>query len=287
MFYLPLAFFVRPSVAYMHMQFNTLYQFWIHTEEIKSLGPLECIINTPSHHRVHHGRNRYAIDKNYGGTLIIWDRMFGTFAAERTDEELAYGLVHPINTFDGNDVQLIWYRYIFKDLVPRMNTVTAKFAAIFYGPGWSPERPHLRLGEITDIPDIKGPTPVYNPKLSKFMSIYSVVQFTFCVLLFQSLVLLKEGAVESVSTAGCALAMTAGIAYMISSFAIVGRCFDDEAKNTKYELIRVIVSAGLSAIIGIRMPVLSVGALVCCLFNAVSMVLLLCFGSRTRSVKTE
>lgn len=97
-FYLPAALFVPPSLFAAHRQFNTLYQFWIHTQVIKTLGPLEWVMNTPSHHRVHHGRNRYCIDKNYAGTLIIWDRMFGTFAAE--SEEVVYGLTHPLTTWD-------------------------------------------------------------------------------------------------------------------------------------------------------------------------------------------
>ncbi|XP_016123545.1 alkylglycerol monooxygenase-like [Sinocyclocheilus grahami] len=78
-FYLPLALMVPSYVFAVHIQFNLLYQFWIHTELVKNLGPLEWILNTPSHHRVHHGRNPYCIDKNYAGILIIWDRMFGTF----------------------------------------------------------------------------------------------------------------------------------------------------------------------------------------------------------------
>ncbi|KAM5204206.1 alkylglycerol monooxygenase isoform 3-T3 [Hipposideros larvatus] len=103
-FYTPLALFIPPSVYAVHLQFNLLYQFWIHTEVVDKLGPLELILNTPSHHRVHHGRNRYCIDKNYGGTLIIWDKIFGTFEAE--NEKVVYGLTHPINTFEPFKVQV-------------------------------------------------------------------------------------------------------------------------------------------------------------------------------------
>lgn len=106
MFYLPLALFVRPSIFMVHSHLNLLYQFWIHTEVVDSLGPLEYILNTPSHHRVHHGRNPYCIDKNYAGVLIIWDRMFGTFESEKKDEQIAYGLVHPVNSFDPIYIQV-------------------------------------------------------------------------------------------------------------------------------------------------------------------------------------
>ncbi|KAI9533144.1 hypothetical protein NQZ68_025538 [Dissostichus eleginoides] len=97
-FYLPMALIAPPAVFAVHIQLNLLYQFWIHTELIKNLGPLEWVFNTPTHHKVHHGRNSYCIDKNYGGILIIWDRLFGTFAAEK--EKVVFGLVSPINTFD-------------------------------------------------------------------------------------------------------------------------------------------------------------------------------------------
>ncbi|CAJ0936071.1 unnamed protein product [Ranitomeya imitator] len=103
MFYWPMALFIPPSVFAVHLQFNLLYQFWIHTEFINNLGPLELILNTPSHHRVHHGRNPYCIDSNYAGTLIIWDRIFGTFVPEK--DKVVYGLTHPVNTFDPFNVQ--------------------------------------------------------------------------------------------------------------------------------------------------------------------------------------
>jgi sterol desaturase/sphingolipid hydroxylase (fatty acid hydroxylase superfamily) len=71
------------------------YQFFLHTEAIGRLGPLEWVLNTPSHHRVHHGSNPGYLDRNYGGMVIVFDRLFGTFAAERADEPPVYGLVHP------------------------------------------------------------------------------------------------------------------------------------------------------------------------------------------------
>nr|XP_053643322.1 alkylglycerol monooxygenase-like [Cherax quadricarinatus] len=93
-FYQPMALLGVPLPAIcVHFNLNLLVQFIIHTELIGKCGPLEWIINTPSHHRVHHGANKYCLDKNYGGFLIIWDRLFGTFAAEKDDEEIVYGLV--------------------------------------------------------------------------------------------------------------------------------------------------------------------------------------------------
>jgi sterol desaturase/sphingolipid hydroxylase (fatty acid hydroxylase superfamily) len=81
--------------AVMH-GFNLIYQFWIHTRFVKRMGFLEHILNTPSHHRVHHGVNNPYLDKNYAGILIIWDRLFGSFIPET--EEPRYGIVKPIQS---------------------------------------------------------------------------------------------------------------------------------------------------------------------------------------------
>ena len=78
---------------------SLIYQFWIHTERVGRLPrPLEAVLNTPSHHRVHHGSNQQYLDKNYGGILIIWDRLFGTFEPE--GERVRYGLTKNIETFN-------------------------------------------------------------------------------------------------------------------------------------------------------------------------------------------
>ncbi|CAB3381036.1 Hypothetical predicted protein [Cloeon dipterum] len=108
-FYLPLAFFIPPAHFLTHQQFSLLFQFWLHTEAVRHLGPLEWIFNTPRHHRVHHGANLYCLDKNYGGVLIIWDRLFGTFAPEKEGEEIVYGLV-----FNQPSFNPVWLQVNFK-----------------------------------------------------------------------------------------------------------------------------------------------------------------------------
>lgn len=99
LFYAPVMLlgFAPWMFALMH-GFNLLYQFWIHTKIIKRLGPLEYVLNTPSHHRVHHGVNDIYLDKNYAGVLIIWDRMFGSFVNET--EEPRYGIIKPVNSYN-------------------------------------------------------------------------------------------------------------------------------------------------------------------------------------------
>lgn len=93
-FFAPLAIMgYSPFLIVAMLAVNLFYQLWLHTELIGKLGPLEWVFNTPSHHRVHHATNLAYIDKNYGGVLIIFDRLFGTFACE--DEAPRYGLVSP------------------------------------------------------------------------------------------------------------------------------------------------------------------------------------------------
>lgn len=95
-FYLPIAALGVPLWAWATMHgFNLIYQFWIHTKFVKNIGWLENILNTPSHHRVHHGVNDQYLDKNYGGIFIFWDRLFGTFIKEK--EEPRYGIIKPLD----------------------------------------------------------------------------------------------------------------------------------------------------------------------------------------------
>jgi len=98
-FYLPLAVLGVPVEVWMiSYAANLLYQFWIHTRLIGTLGPMEWVMNTPSHHRVHHGTNPEYIDKNYAGIFIVWDRLFGTFAPEI--DPPVYGVMKPLRSWN-------------------------------------------------------------------------------------------------------------------------------------------------------------------------------------------
>nr|XP_015805310.2 alkylglycerol monooxygenase [Nothobranchius furzeri] len=171
-FYLPMALAVPPSVFAVHIQLNLLYQFWIHTELIRDLGPLEWIFNTPKHHRVHHGRNIYCLDKNYGGILIIWDRIFGTFAAER--DKVIYGLVFPIRTFEIVFVQLHYYVYLWKRAVT-YKTIGDKLSTFINGPSWKPGK--ARLGDHVDNPKVTGKEVPYEPTWSPSLQVYGALHF--------------------------------------------------------------------------------------------------------------
>ena len=98
------------------LAFNLRYQFFLHTEARVPLGPLEWILNSPSHHRVHHGSNDKYIDRNYGGVLIVFDRLFGTFVAEDPAEPVHFGLAH--RTAEPRPVRLALreWRLLFVDM---------------------------------------------------------------------------------------------------------------------------------------------------------------------------
>jgi sterol desaturase/sphingolipid hydroxylase (fatty acid hydroxylase superfamily) len=117
---------------------NATYQFFLHTETIDRMPRwYEAIFNTPSHHRVHHGTNPRYLDANYAGTLIIWDRLFGTFEAERADDPPIYGLVKQLDTL--NPVTVLTHEYvgIARDASQRDLRWWQRLAYVFAPPGWS------------------------------------------------------------------------------------------------------------------------------------------------------
>lgn len=138
-FWLPLIVLgFPPAMVVMFQAISLIYQFWIHTEVIDRMGPLEAVLNTPSHHRVHHATNPRYLDANYAGVLIIWDRMFGTFVGERTDDAPRYGLVHNLGTFNPLRIALHEWAGIGRDL-KRAKSWRARLGYLFGPPGWSPD----------------------------------------------------------------------------------------------------------------------------------------------------
>lgn len=136
--WLPLIGF-EPIMVMTMQAISLLYQFWIHTELIRSLGPLEAFFNTPSHHRVHHASNLRYLDRNHAGTLIIWDRLFGTFEPEDESEPLVYGLTRNINTY--NPVRIAFHEWI--DIACDLRSArdwSERWHYVFGRPGWKYER---------------------------------------------------------------------------------------------------------------------------------------------------
>jgi len=139
-FWLPLVFLgFEPGMVLFFTATSLLYQFWIHTEAIDRLpAALEWVLNTPSHHRVHHGANPRYLDANYAGVLIVWDRLFGTFTAETAAEPVRYGLVKNIQTYQPLKIAFHEWLAIAQDV--RGARTWREVALYLFGPpGWSPD----------------------------------------------------------------------------------------------------------------------------------------------------
>jgi sterol desaturase/sphingolipid hydroxylase (fatty acid hydroxylase superfamily) len=139
-FWLPLPLLGFPVwMVLLAQAWSLIYQFWIHTERIGRLPRwVEGILNTPSHHRVHHGSNHQYLDKNYGGILIVWDRLFGTWAPER--ERVRYGLTTNLETFNPLHVAFHEYVAMWRDLRATRGW-RDRLGVLFRGPGWRPPPP--------------------------------------------------------------------------------------------------------------------------------------------------
>lgn len=130
---LPLLGFA-PWMVFTQQAISLLYQYWIHTEAIDRLpAPLEFVFNTPSHHRVHHGSNPEYLDRNHGGILIIWDRLFGTFAPERA--RVRYGLTENIRTFKPHVIAFHEWIAMARD-ARRAPSWRAALGYVLRPPGW-------------------------------------------------------------------------------------------------------------------------------------------------------
>lgn len=136
--YPPLALIgLRPEQILIAEGINLVYQFWVHTEAIGRLpAPLEWLFNTPSHHRVHHGKNARYLDKNYGGILIVWDRLFSTFEPET--EKVEYGLTKDLTSYNPLVIAFHEYGAIVKDL-RKARSVREVWGYVWGRPGWQPD----------------------------------------------------------------------------------------------------------------------------------------------------
>ncbi|XP_073340917.1 alkylglycerol monooxygenase [Pagrus major] len=227
-FYMPLALVAPPAIFAVHIQLNLLYQFWIHTELINDLGPLEWIFNTPKHHRVHHGRNLYCIDKNYGGILIIWDRLFGTFALE--SDKVIYGLVFPIKTFEILRVQLHYYFYLWRKS-KYYKKINNKLSAFLKGPSWKPGKP--RLGDHSSNPKVTGKEVPHDPSWPLHLQVYVVVHFLLVLAIYHD-VFERKMMLSQLTILG----MTG---YILLTLTALGYIMDQRPTAAFLEMLRCVV----------------------------------------------
>ncbi len=127
---------VPPWLIFTAFSINLIFQFFVHTERVGILAkPIEFVFNTPSHHRVHHASDRDYLDKNYAGILIIWDRLFGTYARET--HRPTYGLTKNVDTYNPFRLQYFEYAAIARD-VRSARTWRERWGFVFAPPGWTP-----------------------------------------------------------------------------------------------------------------------------------------------------
>jgi sterol desaturase/sphingolipid hydroxylase (fatty acid hydroxylase superfamily) len=223
-FNLPLALLGVPTSVYAAMlAISLLYQFWIHTELVGRLGPAEWVLNTPSHHRVHHAVNPRYLDRNYAAILIVWDRLFGTFAEER--ERPVYGTTKPIASFHPLWAQVHEFAVVARKAreLPRWRD---RFAIWFRSPSWSPTGEPLPSEE-----DVQAREKFTGPKLSRASRIYAVIQFaplipaTFLIMIAER------------TTSAAVLALAA--LYVFATLMSVGALLDGRPWARRAEAVRL------------------------------------------------
>jgi len=236
-FYLPAALAVPPSQFLVHSQFVFLFQFWIHSELIGDIGPLGLIFNTSTYHQVHHGSNRYCLDKNYGGFLSIWDRIFGTFQDLRPDEQTVYGLVDQPKFFNVVKHQLFYFPALL-DKVPD-GTWSQKIAVFFMGPGWFPGLP--RMGDNNLCPEIPQREKHFT-SLPLLAHLYLAVQVAACFVLHDDLSRLyptmSQGAVLVIMSA------------ILSTLTSVSLHYDHSPLALPMEILRCSIGLALVMVTG-------------------------------------
>ncbi|MCO5232685.1 MAG: sterol desaturase family protein [Chitinophagales bacterium] len=142
----------HPFMILICSQISLIYQFFLHTEVVKTLGIFESVFNTPSHHRVHHGSDLEYLDKNYGGILIIWDKLLGTYQKEYFSPK--YGITTNINSYNLFKISFHEFIDLMKD-VKNAKTWKHKIGFLFHSPGWNPYGEDLRVKIIKKITSFK------------------------------------------------------------------------------------------------------------------------------------
>jgi len=207
-FYLPMALLGVPPLMFVTVGLiDLLYQYWVHTELVGKLGWFDRVFCSPSNHRVHHGQNDYCIDRNYGGILIIWDRLFGTFVEERDGEPICYGIRKPLHSFNPIWGNLHHYADMWSEM-RRVKTWRAKLDAWIAPPGGWREGP-IEHFEPHDFVRYESPAP-NRVKWIAFGG-YALLNVALVVLL------LTYNRLSTASAATCGLAIITGAALIGSA----------------------------------------------------------------------
>lgn len=204
-FYLPLAILGYPVEVFILIALiDLLYQFWVHTQQIGKLGWFDRVFVSPSNHRVHHGVNDQYLDKNYGGILIVWDRIFGTFIEENDDEPVVYGTRSPLQSWNPLWANLEVYVGVWRDMW-KCRSWRDRCRVWLKPPGWKP----AELASTISRFDISH--PIYNPPLTGARLWYCLLHFTV-LLQVTTHYLLSFQQATLMQSAGYGLWLIAGLA---------------------------------------------------------------------------
>lgn len=205
-FYVPMALLGYPVEVFAALALiDLLYQFWVHTQQIGKLGWLDRVFVTPSNHRVHHGVNDIYLDKNYGGILILWDRLFGSFIEEREQEPVVYGTRSPLRSWNPLWANVEVYKTLWLDAW-RTQHWRDKLRVWLAAPGWRPADVAANWPSASfDIA-----RPQYHPQLSRAAQVYCLLQFAI-LLLVTTHFLAAQVAMPWLTGLGYAAWLTAGL----------------------------------------------------------------------------
>jgi alkylglycerol monooxygenase len=238
-FYIPLYLAGVPAAAVITVgSLNLIYQFWVHTEHIRRLGPLEWIFVTPSNHRVHHARNPEYIDRNYGGVFIVWDRLFGTFQDERADLPCVYGITSGLKSWNPLWANLHFW-YDTARCAWRTRSWIDKLRIWFKPPGWYP-------ADLRPQPKVDPSYPKYDPPAGGFARGYSFAQFW--LLTFASLWLLQ---VEKTLPRAFVLLL---FAWMCFSLYVQGAGLEGRPYARRLEWLRIGLTLALACVAYVVWP---------------------------------
>ncbi|KAM3724530.1 Alkylglycerol monooxygenase [Dirofilaria immitis] len=238
------AFFIPPSIFLVHRYFSEIYQFTLHTTLFDNYGALGIILNTPSHHRVHHGRNPYCIDRNYGAVFIIWDKMFGTFEPERQLEKPVFGIIKQEMTFNQiylqfhtlYDLLLVKWRMKAEKGEPIFRGIE-KLKAIYYPAIYMPGmkvRRYFHWFSMVDheegIPPVENRVIRYNPEISNWKKIYCFGHFLLLLAIFFHF--------EFDRGQLCYIDFSLKLAFFITTMQCLGAFFDRKVYSSYQEILR-------------------------------------------------
>lgn len=235
-FYLPLAVLGMPWEIFVACYgLNLVYQFWIHTREVGRLGPLEWFMNTPSHHRVHHGVNPHYQDRNYAGVFILWDRLFGTFTPE--EEEPVYGITRPLASWNP-----VWANvHVFAEIgrnFRRARSWRDRWRVVFGSPSWRPPE----VGAPVVAPAVDPATfHKFDPPVPRGVPAYALVQFL--AILVASVALLEAAGALPLAH------LLAGGFYIVLALSNLGSLLEARGWVVPLELARHLVLAGAAGVL--------------------------------------